>query len=782
MTTASIGTAAQAVSLQSSVSIKTFTVVDTAANIAAAFDSLNAATKLTMITVSPAATLPLTYAQFIADAVALGKLATGTKLTVTAVSIAGATRVQANAAVSGFAVADTAANILAGLAALSTDGKLSSITIIGGSALSVSFAQYTTYGKTLALLTTGNTLVVTGATVANAASLQAATGVSGFTVVDTAANLLANLPTLAAESRLSAMTLSGGTSLAVSGTQYASYMGTLDKLTAGATLTVSAASATTAGALQADVHVGAFAVTDTAANVVGGIGGLSLDGKLTAITLSGGTSATVSYAQYQANKATLDKFVAGDTILVTGVSAAGAVAVAADPHVSGLTVSDSLANIGTYLGSLQTLVAGGKATAIAVADTGQNLALTGPQATADAAALKLMTGSFTVTRPVINLIWDASVANAPAGFKGAIQDAANYLDALITSPITVNIEIGYGEFAGAALPTSTLGETAVLSTSTLTLSQFKADLAGLPTSAILQTAIANLSTPGSPSTLTVAAAEAKALGAMPAYGTEIDAAVGFETDPTGRLFTYDPNHRGVLGQVDLIAVAEHELSHALGRLDIPGQSTPLDLYRYSAPGVIAAPGATSYFSINGGVTNLNNFATSGDTADWASTAGNDANNATINTGYQDLFTAADVTEMNALGFSIASNTPSSSATIEASAAGGLNAATLSFIGTPIVLTMGTATTTASVAIPPAAGIEEINSFTYGTDKLTVNLSDLSGSVVAFDTTIGTIHAVALTGSNDLMHGIVFTGMAASNTAANLLSSHLTIAGGIATIT
>jgi hypothetical protein len=96
-----------------------------------------------------------------------------------------------------------------------------------------------------------------------------------------------------------------------------------------------------------------------------------------------------------------------------------------------------------------------------------------------------------------------------------------------------------------------------------------------------------------------------------------------------------------------------------------------------------------------------------------------------------------------------------------------------FIGTPGTITMGGTVTTASVAIRPAAGIEEIAGFTYR--------SDLSGTLEAFDTTIGTLHAVAITGSNDPTHGIVLTGMPAVDTAVNLMSSHLTIGGGTAII-
>jgi len=45
----------------------------------------------------------------------------------------------------------------------------------------------------------------------------------------------------------------------------------------------------------------------------------------------------------------------------------------------------------------------------------------------------------------INLEFDPSVATAPAAFKVALTAAADYLDALITDPITVNIAVGWGD-------------------------------------------------------------------------------------------------------------------------------------------------------------------------------------------------------------------------------------------------------------------------------------------------------------------------------------------------
>jgi hypothetical protein len=773
---------ADAATIQATAAIKSFSVTDTTAKVIAGLATLAAATKLTSIVLSGATVLPVTYTQYATYTKALALLAAPATLTVSAVSTANAAAVQAAAEVSAFSVSDTATNIAAGLAALSTDTKLSAITLTGGAALSVTDTQYTAYASTLALLAAADSLAVSGVAITGAATLQGAANVASFGVTDTTANVLAGLAVLAADTKLSSISLSDGTVLAVTDTQYVADTAVVDKLATGDTLTVSAATVAGAAALQGDTHVGSFAVTDTATDVSNGLTGLAGDTKLSAITLSSGTSITVTYAQYQADSAALAKLAAGDTLVVTGVTAAAAATVAANASVTSLTVSDSLAKIATSIGSLETLATSGQLTGIAVADSGQNLALTSAQYSADQAAIGLMTGSFTVTQPVINLIWDASVANAPAGFVAAVEDAAAYFDALITSPITVNIDVGYGEYDGITMPSGALGETQLLNSDYITTTQFETALSNNQSTPAVQSALASLANPGEPTSVFVEGGDAKALGAAAAYGTGVDAAIGFALDPTGRMFSYDPNNRAILGQVDFIGVAEAEIGHALGRDAFAGISSAIDLYRYSSPGTLGAAGSSpTYFSVDGGVTNLANFATSLDYGDWAASAGNDAVAAVIPTGTENLFTAVDVTELNVLGYGIAANAPSSASVIAASAAGGLNAASLTFIGSPVTLTMGSSTTGASVAIPPPAGIEEIASFTYGTDKLTLNLSDLSGSLEAFDTTVGGVHAIALAGSNDLANGIVLLGMPAADTAANLMASHLTLSGSTATI-
>jgi hypothetical protein len=65
---------------------------------------------------------------------------------------------------------------------------------------------------------------------------------------------------------------------------------------------------------------------------------------------------------------------------------------------------------------------------------------------------------------------------------------------------------------------------------------------------------------------------------------------------------------------------------AVGAVYGSGLYTPLDLFRYSAPGVratsISAP--SPYFSVDAGVTNLGNYWTTPDFADWNSAVRGDA--------------------------------------------------------------------------------------------------------------------------------------------------------------
>jgi hypothetical protein len=119
----------------------------------------------------------------------------------------------------------------------------------------------------------------------------------------------------------------------------------------------------------------------------------------------------------------------------------------------------------------------------------------------------------------------------------------------------------------------------------------------------------------------------------------------------------------------------------------------------------------------------------------------------------------------------------------AAASGGLNASSLAFAGTPDDVTFGLGKSILEYVMEPSSGVEKIENFAYGADLLNIDLlGGGSSSLLAFDTTVGGSHAIALASASDLSHGVVLLNMPTADTAANLLSSHLSFVGGHALIT
>jgi hypothetical protein len=271
-------------------------------------------------------------------------------------------------------------------------------------------------------------------------------------------------------------------------------------------------------------------------------------------------------------------------------------------------------------------------------------------------------GSALVTNSVgtgltINVNYDSSVGHAPSGFKTQVNAAVQYLESQFNDPITITIDVGYGEVDNFPLPRGVLGES-----DTYLNSYSYSDLVSAMTldakSASDVSAINSLlaSDPTGGGTYWVSTAEAKALGLAPS-DSSIDGYVGFSS--SSNTFDYNNANGVTSGQYDFYDVVLHEITEVMGRQTMDGQSfsgttayEPLDLFHYSAPGVQIFSGTTpGYFSVNGGTTNLANFNTNsgGDFGDWAGTS-TDAMNAFGTPGVIEPVTAADITAMDVLGW------------------------------------------------------------------------------------------------------------------------------------
>jgi hypothetical protein len=265
----------------------------------------------------------------------------------------------------------------------------------------------------------------------------------------------------------------------------------------------------------------------------------------------------------------------------------------------------------------------------------------------------------------VNIVaeFDQNTSNLPTGFVAAVNYVVSYFDTLFTTPVTVTIKVGFGEIDGQSLQAGALGES-------LPVLNGQAGYGIVEPYASVRDALLGQNAPGAgtlpasapanaPASLVTTQAEAKALGLVANNGG-LDGYVG--VDAAANIFGYSTTAAPAWNQYDFVALVEHEFSEIMGRiseLDTPNVYTPMDLYRFSAAYARQfTSGAASYFSIDNGVTaldNWNNFQTGngGDLGDWAPSAGNDAFDDNAYPGVVNALTATDVTLMNALGWTSA---------------------------------------------------------------------------------------------------------------------------------
>ena len=258
----------------------------------------------------------------------------------------------------------------------------------------------------------------------------------------------------------------------------------------------------------------------------------------------------------------------------------------------------------------------------------------------------------------INPIFDASAANAPAGFEAAVEAAVAYLNSVIATPITVNIQFGWGEIAGQAMGAGALGESLPYG-SFFTYSQVRAALAAAATDSDETASAASL--PGTDPTgggqFFVNVAEQEALGLLPTNYSGIAGYIGLNS--TGS-YTFDPNNRAVSGEYDAIGILEHEITEVLGRTaglglgqsDATNIYSPMDLFRYASAGVRDLTPEAAFFSVDG--TNLldqwNNPLNGGDGGDWSTAVLDDSFDAFATTGVALTVSATDLRLLDVLGF------------------------------------------------------------------------------------------------------------------------------------
>jgi hypothetical protein len=258
----------------------------------------------------------------------------------------------------------------------------------------------------------------------------------------------------------------------------------------------------------------------------------------------------------------------------------------------------------------------------------------------------------------INLIPDSSVASAPAGFTAAVEDAAAIYDQDFPGDYTINISYGWGTFDNT--PSSELtnpnsgvyslgggGSSTPVSYSELD-SWLTADAASSAQIAAVQSLPeSSASFPGDPSSFFVSSAEEKALGVFTGDSSALDGSIGFNVGDASTPEDWEP-------------AALTEIAHSLGWDSIAqGGSYPdvADLFRYSAPGQYGwTSGQSAYFSIDGGETDLADFATSFDQTLFSDLPADDPLRLPFTSSATTL-TAFDIEALSVIGFGVVNVAP-----------------------------------------------------------------------------------------------------------------------------
>jgi DNA/RNA endonuclease YhcR with UshA esterase domain len=264
-----------------------------------------------------------------------------------------------------------------------------------------------------------------------------------------------------------------------------------------------------------------------------------------------------------------------------------------------------------------------------------------------------------------NVTYDSSVTSQSQSFQSmfhtAVNAALSFYESEFTNNITVNITFAWGATSSNAVAENSFYY------QTYSYAQIVSALKASGKSADDIAAYATLpaSDPtGSGHAYALTTAQAKALGLSVGYTPPYD---DFVTLGSGYAWTFDPNNRAVAGEFDAIGALEHEISEGVfGRIGSLGSAsagfgagiyTPLDLFRYSAPGVhdYSNPGANDYFSIDGThlLTEFNNHNQyGGDVSDWYPTVQGDSFGDAYH-GVAGLVTPTDLRELDVLGWNLA---------------------------------------------------------------------------------------------------------------------------------
>lgn len=396
-------TAANAASVASNSRVNSFSVTDNSKNITAQMGTgLNNQSKLTSINNStPSSLITLTATQLANLSNVVGKFTGNYGLAVTNASVTQAVGYTNNLNIRSVSVQDTVGAVSSQLEGLRGLGlRLKEVRGSDSNTFTVTANQVQTDALVIGKLYKGYQLSVLGASMQQAQSLASNNKLVAIDIVDSAANLSANLDLL---KRLGTDLRSIDVTdvsqpLKMSSADYGSYTSVLDKILAddNYTVAISDASVSEAQALLNDAHVSSVEVADASAAISANLNALQNNAKVTAISQKGKTSALeVSHAQLTTYADALAKITDSYSLNVTDVSAGNALNLAAsNSRIASVAVSDTGANITSKLDDLAAL--GKRLTRISQSDSTTALSLSVSQWSSQMGTLSKISGGYSL--------------------------------------------------------------------------------------------------------------------------------------------------------------------------------------------------------------------------------------------------------------------------------------------------------------------------------------------------------------------------------------------------
>jgi hypothetical protein len=356
--------AADAAGLANNSHVTSLSVQDSSEHIASNIDGLqNLGRKLTDIKQSGvAAPLTITATQWAADTAALAKIRDIYSLNVTGVSAGNAAKVAAQVNVATVEVTDSPDNISKNWDVLNQlssmgNGQLSKITSTDLTAnMTISATQLATDTFALSKMQDAYKLDVSAVTAGGAEAVNSMSHVAKFSILDSAENVNANIDTLDGLSKLNVISNTNATPITVTADQWAHDADTIGKINnVNYSINISGVKAADALSLITG-HVASVSVADTSVAILSELSNLQAMGSaLTAITQTTSTTMAITATQLGDNAATFAKFKDIYNLTVSEVNAKDALDVSNVTAVTRISISDTSANIATYLDDLQSL-------------------------------------------------------------------------------------------------------------------------------------------------------------------------------------------------------------------------------------------------------------------------------------------------------------------------------------------------------------------------------------------------------------------------------------------